>query len=345
MAQKRPLESFLAGLEESHWLEFVDSLLPKIHEVDRNATAIWFRFYPLSLKKFIDSAENRDETLGKMQMQGTHELRDQIDTSHRFLFGHRYWGTVKKAIDGKIDSTPTDLGTLVEDLSKIASESEQVSRELVRGIVLVGLMTLVQAGSEAFLSAEGKSLPTFDALKGSPESIVAQRAKDDSQGIFSFLKSVDKKFTVSWMDAEADGKFPITNDADIASASALDQSRDWKGRDERCWEGVVPVECRSAACGACWVGVLGGEEKLSEVQRLERKQTKIFGYNMPESDKPFLRLACQAKTYGNVTIVIPPWNAVFGRKVYGVEDSKLEPATTSAKKLREILASSEGSGE
>jgi ferredoxin len=345
MTQKRPLESFLAVFEESQWLEFVDALMPKIHEVDRNATAIWFRFYPISLKRFIDSAENRDETLAKMQMQGTHELRDQIDTSHRFLFGHRYWGTVKKAIDGKLDSTPTDLGSLVEDLSKVASESEQVSRELVRGIIMVGLMTLVQAGSEAFSAAEGKSLPTFDALKGSPDSIVAQRAKDEPRGIFSFLKSVDKRFTVSWMDAEADGKFGITNDADIASASALDQSSDWKGRDERCWEGVVPVECRSAACGACWVGVLGGEEKLSEVQRLERKQTKIFGYNMPESGKPFLRLACQAKTYGNVTIVIPPWNAVFGRKVYGVENSKLEPATTSAKKLREILAESEGPGE
>lgn len=343
MAQNRPLESFLNGIEESKWLEIVDSLAPKIHEVDRHATAIWFRFYPLSLKKFIDSAENREETLGKIQMQGNFELRDQIDSSHRFLFGHRYWGSVKKAIEANLDTTPSDLTSIVEEIAKSASESEQVSKELLRGIALVGLMTLTQTGSGAFIAAEGKALPTLDALKGSPDSIVAQRAKDDSQGIFSFLKSVDKKFSVTWIDNDADGKFGITNDADIASASALDQSRDWKGRDERCWEGVVPVECRSAACGACWVGVLGGDEKLSEVQRLERKQMKIFGYNMPENGKPYLRLACQAKTYGNATIVIPPWNAVFGRKVYGTEDSKLEPATTSAKKLRELLG--EGSGE
>jgi hypothetical protein len=42
---------------------------------------------------------------------------------------------------------------------------------------------------------------------------------------------------------------------------------------------------------------------------------------------------------GNVTIVIPPWNAVFGKKVYGnVEKLELEPATTSAKRLRETIA-------
>jgi ferredoxin len=343
MAEKRPLERFLDKIEEPKWFEIVDSMLPKIHEVDRNATSIWFRFYPLALKKFIDSAENREELLGKIAMQGDFELKNQVDSSHRFLFGHRYWGSVKKAIESSLDQTPADVPSLVEEISKSASETEQVQKELLRGIVLVGLMTLLQAGSEAFMAAEGKPLPTHDAMKGSADSIVAQRAKDDSQGIFSFLKSVDKKFSVTWIDSNSDGRFGITHDADIATASALDQSQDWKGRDERCWEGVVPVECRSSACGACWVGVLGGEEKLSEVQRLERKQMSIFGYQAPESDKPFLRLACQAKAYGNSTIVIPPWNAVFGRKVYGVEESKLEPATTSAKKLREILG--EGSSD
>jgi hypothetical protein len=41
-----------------------------------------------------------------------------------------------------------------------------------------------------------------------------------------------------------------------------------------------------------------------------------------------------------VHIVIPPWNAVFGKKVRGnVEDVELEPVTTSAKQLRETIAS------
>ena len=67
---------------------------------------------------------------------------------------------------------------------------------------------------------------------------------------------------------------------------------------------------------------------------------KVFGYKQPEDEKPFLRLACQAKAFGNVTIVIPPWNGVFGKKVYGnVDELELEPVTTSAKALREAVAS------
>jgi uncharacterized 2Fe-2S/4Fe-4S cluster protein (DUF4445 family) len=101
---------------------------------------------------------------------------------------------------------------------------------------------------------------------------------------------------------------------------------------------VIPVECRSASCGTCWVGVLGGAEKLSEVARLERKQMRVFGYKQGDDAKPFMRLACQAKAYGNVHLVIPPWNGVFGKKVYGnVEKVELEPATTSAAKLRETI--------
>jgi ferredoxin len=176
-------------------------------------------------------------------------------------------------------------------------------------------------------------------MTNAPDKIVAERAKDDSQGIFGFLKTIDKKFTVTWEDKQSKGKFALTNQAELATASALDQTQNWKERDERCWEGVIPVECRSASCGTCWVGVLAGEEKLSEVQRLERKQMKIFGYNQPDEAKPFLRLACQAKAHGNVSIVIPAWNGVFGKKVYqNVEEVELEPVTTSAKKLRETIA-------
>ena len=65
---------------------------------------------------------------------------------------------------------------------------------------------------------------------------------------------------------------------------------------------------------------------------------KVFGYEQIENEKPLIRLACQARATGNVTIVIPPWNAVFGKKVYGnVEDLELEPVTTSAKALREVV--------
>ena len=67
---------------------------------------------------------------------------------------------------------------------------------------------------------------------------------------------------------------------------------------------------------------------------------KVFGYNQPENERPFLRLACQTQAKGNVTLVIPPWNGVFGKKVYGnVEEVELEPVATSAKNLREVVRS------
>ncbi len=342
------LEQFLAKYNEEQWLAAIEGLAPEVHEVDRNAFRIWFRFYPLALRRTIEESENKAETIHKMVIQGDYDLANRIDSSHRFLYGHRYWNAVKTAIEGLMDSSevPSDLS---EAVSKVASEAAAKSgadKSLTIGITAVGLMTLNQVGAESFKAAKGQSEQPAGVMTKGPDAIVAERRQDDSQGIFSFLKSVDKKFTVSWCDSSSQGAFRVTNDADIATAADLDRSQDWRSRDSRCWEGVVPVECRSAACGLCWVGVLGGEEKLSEVQRLEKKQMKVFGYQQPDEPKPFLRLACQAKVYGNASIVIPPWNGVFGRKVYGVEDSKLEPATTSARKLRETLAAvGEGEGK
>ncbi len=207
-------------------------------------------------------------------------------------------------------------------------------------MVIIGLATLNQVGIDAFKAAPGEIEQPKAIMAKSPNAVIAERAKDDSQGLFGFLKTVNKQFSIAWQNAKSHGKFAIVSEQEISSASSNDRSQNWQEQDTRCWEGVVPVECVSASCGTCWVGVLGGAEKLTEVSRRERRAMKVFGYNQPETEKPFLRLACQAKASGNATIVIPSWNAVFGKKVRGnVEDVELEPNTTSAKKLREIVKS------
>src|SRR5207237_3667283 len=129
-----------------------------------------------------------------------------------------------------------------------------------------------------------------------------------------FLKTIYKKFAVAFSGLHAAGRFPVLMDEEVATASQKDRSRDWRAIDPRCWEGPVPIECTSASCGTCWVGVLGGQEKLTEVGRRERRQMKVFGYNQPGEENPFIRLACQARADGNVTIVIPTENAVLGKK-------------------------------
>ena len=308
---------------------------------------VWFRFYPLELRRFIERAEDKEQVTQELQMLGTWDLAEQIDTSHHFLYGHRFWPKVKLAIAeeaGKGEDAPySNLGDLVKELSmevvERTSAERPADRSLVNGIVAVGLMTLNQVGAEKFKAAKGEVEKPAGIMAKSPSQIVAARKKDDSQGLFGFLRTIDKRYSVAWTDKLASGKFQIMSDEEIASASARDQSQDWRERDPRCWEGVVPVECRSERCGTCWVGVLGGEEKLSEVASRERRRMKVFGYNQPDDKKPFLRLACQAKADGNATIVIPPWNGVFGRQVYrDIEDLELEPVTTSAQKLRETLA-------
>lgn len=339
----------LGKFTEGQWLVAVEELLPSVHEVDRNAVQIWFRFFPLALQQFVVDGENRDETLRGLAMQGVFELKDQIDTSHHFLYGHRYWKAVKCAIKAEAEDKledPSDLVCMIKNVAMHAAEKSKADRMLVNAIAAVGLMTLNQVGADAFFAGSGETAEPGGLMVKSPEAIVKARAKDDSQGLFGFLKTVDKEFSVNYSAPTHGGKFPIIADEEIVTASQKDHTRDWQTADDRCWDGPVPIECTSASCGTCWIGVLGGQEKLTPVGRRERRQMKVFGYNQPEEEQPLLRLACQARANGNVTIVIPPWNGVFGKKVYGnVEDVELEPVTTSAKHLREVVKEATASGE
>ncbi len=335
-------ETFLNKFNEKQWLGVLTSVTPEIHEVDRNAVQIWFRFYPLELFRYLQTAEDKAKAIQQFVMQGDYELRNQIDSSHRFLYGHRFWKETKAAIVKHAEnftSENADLANEIRAIAKNVATAAKTAENLTVGITMVGLMTLVQVGFEAFKQSAGEISVDEKTKNQSPNRVVEQRAKDDSQGILGFLKTVNKEWTVNYIDDTDNGKFRLMNDEEIASGAARDQSKNWVERDFRRGEGVIPVECRSAACGTCWVGVLGGAEKLSDVSPRERKQMKIFGYNQGEDAKPLMRLACQAKANGAVSIVIPPWNGVFGKKVYGgVEDVTLEPATTSAAKLRETIS-------
>src|SRR2546423_10682109 len=90
-------ERFLAGHDEAAWARVVRELLPAIHEVDRNATQIWFAFFPLALQRALAAAADPAELARKLLLQGRYQLKDQVDTSHTFLYGHRYWPEVKRA--------------------------------------------------------------------------------------------------------------------------------------------------------------------------------------------------------------------------------------------------------
>ena len=351
MSSKTAFETFLKQQNEEAWSAALATLLRSIHEVDRNATQIWFAFYPLSLFRALEAAQDREKLVHELLLQGGYELKAQIDTSHHFLYGHRFWPQVKRAVEEYASEGVGDRGLGVEaekliDKSSIRVSSEKdlqqpspdnlhpvsgkladqilavagrVARELKKdesllvGITAVAFMTVQQVGLEEFTAAPGKVALDRKNAKKSPGQILRERARDDSQGLFGFLKTVNKQWTVIWDESDVRAKFKLREGQDLAWGAAEDRTRDWREIDPRRIEGPIPVECRSASCGTCWVGVLGGAEKLSDVAAREGKKIKEFGYIETAEPKPLIRLACQAKAQGAVSIVIPPWNGQFGK--------------------------------
>ena len=310
-------QNFLEQQDEAEWARAVSGLLPFIHEVDRAATQIWFAFYPIGLFRALSQAEDPDALARRLLLQGSYYLRDQIDSSHKFLYGHRYWPEVKKAVEqyaGSFDAaSSTPLADQIHEVANATAKRLGVEESLLVGITAVAFMTVAQAGVEAFKAAPGKLSLDAKHARRTPEQVLKERAKDDSQGLLGFLRTIDSQWTVTYDETTEGSRFKVIHMEELASGAARDASRDWRALDPRCIEGPIPVECRSASCGTCWVGVLGGAEKLSDVTVREGKQIKQFGYIKTEEPKPLIRLACMAQSSGAVSIVIPPWNGVFGK--------------------------------
>ena len=310
-----PFENFLKQQDEEAWSAALTALLRSIHEVDRNATQIWFSFYPISLFQALERAENPELLAQQLLMQGKYYLKDQVDSSHTFLYGHRYWPEVKSAVQtyAREFSEQGSLSDRILSVAQQVASSLKVDLSLVIGITAVAFMTVRQAGFEAFAAAPGKMLIDKKHARKSVEQVLRERAVDDSQGLFAFLKTIDKKWTITYDENDESAKYRMNHIQDLAWGAADDRSRNWREVDPRRVEGPIPVECRSASCGTCWVGVLGGAEKLSDVAAREGKKIKEFGYVDTSEAKPLIRLACQAQALGAVSIVIPPWNGVFGK--------------------------------
>src|ERR1041384_2780958 len=327
MSNETIFEQFLNRQDEESWSAALATLLRSIHEVDRNAVQIWFSFYPLELWRALNEAEDHEKLARQLLMQGDYELKNQIDSSHDFLYGHRFWPQVKRAVEKSAESDSAQAGSLADRILNVARTAAKDARKdesLLVGITAVAFMTLQQVGLAGFKAAPGNIAIDKQHAKQSPEQILRERAKDDSQGLLGFLRTVNKRWTVTWDENDARAKYKLHEGQDLAWGAAEDQSRDWRAMDPRRCEGPIPVECRSASCGTCWVGVIGGAEKLSDVAAREGKKIKEFGYIDTAEPKPLIRLACQAKANGAGSVVILPWNAQFGKFLRSQRNSRNE---------------------
>ncbi len=301
----------LASTGAAEWSAALDELHAAIHPVDRDATRIWFHFFPLALADAWTAAADHADLVRRLRLQGAFNLASARDTSHWFLYGHRYWPAVRQAVL-EWASTASPAAALSEAVRRVAdavARATGADTSLTLGISFIGLMTLRQIGHDAF--AAGAVTANTAAVGDHPDQIVAARERDDSQGLLGFLRGPRTRFSVRFDERRADAAFTLINQQDLTMAAATDR-RDYLKSPRPSREGPIPTDCRSASCGTCWVGILGGREKLADMDDLERRRLREFGYSNATEAKPIIRLACMARASGNVTIVIPSWNGVIG---------------------------------
>jgi len=334
-------QSFLKQHDASAWKRTIDALVPHMHEVDRSATQIWFHFFPLELADAIVETTDLAQLALSLRLEGNYRLSEQVDSSHWFLYGHRYWRQVKAAIAARAESmaapSSLELVSVIREIARAAAPNEE---PLVVGITAVGLMTLQQVGLEVFrgtdkgqAKAEGPAkaghyvphhvphgVGQANYVTATPDQIAAARKKNDSQGIAGIFRGIRSQYTVTFDERRKEARFTVINQQHLTTASAND-TRDYSRELRGTIEGPIPAQCRTASCGTCWVGILGGNENLSPVDAYEQKRMKEFGYILTDEPRPVIRLACQAIASGNVTIVIPPWNGFIGKRKESRETS------------------------
>lgn len=284
------------------WATAIETLTPEIHPVDLNATRVWFAFFPLELHLALEAAGGGAGTAARereLGLTGKWRLADQVDSSHTFLYGHRYWPQVKRAIlaAAKDTSWPAALPELIVQIADHSSRTSMVDRDQLLGMSAAALMTLGQAGMNAFAASSGTVQLSHRAHVRSIRQVRRARARPAWRP-FEFLRGT-QRFRMTSSEAAPEASFDLTYGQDIASAAKWERER-----------------CSDASCGACWVGVLHGAERLSPIDPAgEGRRLAMFGYSEAKAvdGAPLIRLACQARPSGDVSFVIPPWSGIIGK--------------------------------
>ncbi len=311
-------DAFMIALTNADavWNETLEKILPSVHQVDQTATRIWFRFWPLRLCKVLETNTDDGQLRLEFELDGQFRLADQIDSSVSIFYGSRFWPEVRKAVlqssESATDPAKTSLFGKIKTAAAQASAECHADESLLLGITAAGFMTLRQVGLEAFENAPSSQSPK-SVEKRSPEKILKSRRKKRGNWFSDFLAGANPIHQVVWNEGDRESRFPAQNGQDISSAASQD-GRNYRSLDPRRGEGAIPAQCRSGACGFCWVGILEGAENVSELTEFEQRRLWYFGYgerNEDDGTHPVIRLACQTKCYGDVVLAVPPWNGVL----------------------------------
>jgi ferredoxin len=316
--------AFLAQHDDAAWLRAVERVAHAIHPVDRAATRIWFHFYPLALQRLMERADAAD-LARQMTLAGRWHLKDQIDDSHRFLYGHQFWPHAKRVVlEYVAGPTPSslDLGAQIHELAARTATSAQAPAAEVTGIAAVALRTLQQVGPDALAQSAGAGVDA-GAFDGRRADQVVKARERSGAGLLRLFTRATPQSAVVFNERDPDARFRIVHSQHLTTAAAAD-TRDYRTLEPRCTEGPIPVHCRSCSCGTCWVGILHGADTLSPMEPRERAKLLECGVAVDDEPQP-IRLACMTQANGPVSIVIPPWNGLLGRVLTRVSTQTPSP--------------------
>ncbi len=280
-----------------------------MHEVDRVATRIWFRFHPLALADAFTATDDAPRLRRLLRLDGDPHLSNQVDTSHWFLYGHRFWPDIKHIIGTQHEALAArsthGLDLVVQDVTRPLADGRGIDPALLLGITAVGLMTLRQVGLQAFGAPPTTPPAPLDTRE--PDQIVHARKAGTRRSPLARLLGRHPRHEARFDERRRDGAFPVVVPQHLTTAGAADV-RPYGAARGFSQDGPIPAQCRTGSCGTCWIGVLGGADRLSAVDDIEARRLLECGYLDTIDERPFIRLACMAKASGDVTFVIPPWN-------------------------------------
>jgi len=189
----------------------VTDLFTQIHPVDRVATEIWFAW-----------CDRWNPAVS-------------VDTSHRFLYGHRYWPRVKAAI---VAATLT--GHLLDDVLTVAEAATRTVRvdvDQLLGIAAVGLKIRESVGPEEFTGAPGRVLLDDRVRVETPSQVLQRRATNVPEGLFGRFRG-DRR------------QWRVTVEPDAAETRVVTH-------------GDPLAPCRGGNHDECVVGILAGADRLT----------------------------------------------------------------------------------
>ena len=259
----------LSRYAPADWAGAVDTLAAAIHPIDRDATRVWCAFFPAG------------------------PPAGDIDTSHLFLYGHRYWPQVKRAILAAAEDTswPAVLPDVIAGIADRATRTTQVDRDQLLGITTASLVTLGYAGMDAFtVSAGTVQLPRRVHVKSIRQIRRARAGRGQIRRMLASLAG-RRRFRMTFSEASPAASFDVVEGETITSGMPAGMRA-----------------CASPCSGACVIGVLAGTENLSPLEAQEESLLKASAWGHPASvdGRPLIRLACHARPSGDVSFVIRP---------------------------------------